>query len=249
MTLNQSVLAYSAKRSGAFSKDELVKALSADNTVREGSISVALGRLVKSGALVREERGMYSIAANHKKEYLYVPSDYEKELSRGIRKRFPFIEFCVWNASAVAQFMQHVPDIDTILVDVERDADEAVFHYLQSEENGRIVFLNPTREMVDRYMGGHRYIVVRTLISEAPLNDYQDYMAPKIEKMMVDSIGDPVFGFAEGAEIYTIYENILSEYSVSIGCLNRYAARRNRKDDITKILDEIGYDKQRQQEH
>lgn len=79
-------------------------------------------------------------------------------------------------------------------------------------------------------------IIVRTLINEAPVVSVQNYFVPTLEKILVDAAGDNELLFAQGAELYTIYENVFQAHYVNVKRLLRYAARRNRKDTIIKIL-------------
>ena len=82
-------------------------------------------------------------------------------------------------------------------------------------------------------------IIVRTLINEAPVVSVQNYFVPTLEKILVDAAGDNELLFAQGTELFTIYENAFQIHDMNGSRLLRYAARRNRKDKIMKILNTI----------
>jgi hypothetical protein len=60
-----------------------------------------------------------------------------------------------------------------------------------------------------------------------------------LEKILVDAAGDKEMAFAQGSELYTIYENVFSSHTVNKARMLRYASRRNRKEQILKILKSI----------
>ena len=48
--------------------------------------------------------------------------------------------------------------------------------------------------------------------------------------------GDVEFGFAQGAELYTIFDNLLSSFVVNLKSLYRYADRRARRSLVENIV-------------
>ena len=67
--------------------------------------------------------------------------------------------------------------------------------------------------------------------------DSRETPVPTLEKILVDAAGDRELNFAQGSELYTIYENAFSMNNVNKGRLFRYAARRSRKEYIQRIID------------
>jgi hypothetical protein len=72
-----------------------------------------------------------------------------------------------------------------------------------------------------------------------------DTPVPTLEKILVDATGDRELNFAQGAELYTIFENAFSMNNVNLSRLLRYASRRHRKDSIHKIINTIDHDTSR----
>ena len=207
-----------------------------DVSVSAGTVHVLLNRLVKSGKLAKVGRGLFSLSNKIKPPYVYTPSDAESEISTDLKRKFPFVTCCVWKANAITPFMQHIPSMSFILVDVERIAMEAVFQHMQGQYPGSMILLNPTQNDCERYMNMDNIIVVRPLIAEAPLSSYQGINTPSIEKILVDIVSDKEFDYAGGAELYHIYNNALESVDINQRKLLRYASRRNRKEKIEQIL-------------
>lgn len=243
MTTTEAITNYASMQQAPFSRKELIIALCAgDSKASEQTVNLQLNRLVSSGKLTRVRFGYYSLPTGSRKEYVYIPSKEEMDLSRLIKSKFPFIDYCVWSPSKLARFMQHVPNVGTILVDVERDVMESVFMALQSEITDRQVLLHPSKKEIEIYSNSLDSVIVRPLVHEAPLSEYNGYNVPRIEKMLVDAAGDAELDYMGGSELYTIYGNAFEAYSINKSKLLRYAARRNRKNRIEQILKEIKHD-------
>ena len=82
-------------------------------------------------------------------------------------------------------------------------------------------------------------IVVRQLIGQSPLTVVDGCVVPRIEKILVDLVGDNELLFASGAETYNIYEFARERINLNMSKLLRYASRRNRKDKIEGIINSI----------
>ena len=117
-----------------------------------------------------------------------------------------------------------------------------VFHALQEMELDRNILLSPSTIDCDRYLTGSDAIVVRQLIGQSPLTIVDGYLVPRIEKILVDAIGDNELLFASGSEIYNIYEYARERNHVNMRKLLRYASRRNRKEKAKQIIYTIDHD-------
>ena len=83
-------------------------------------------------------------------------------------------------------------------------------------------------------------IVIRSLISQAPLMEVEGVRIPKLEKIMVDLIADDtLFGAYQGKELKMIYKNILDAYTINYSTLRRYSQRRNKWDKVKSYLEEF----------
>jgi hypothetical protein len=57
-----------------------------------------------------------------------------------------------------------------------------------------------------------------------------------LDLLDVDISGDVEFSFAQGAELYTIFDNLLSSFVVNLKSLYRYADRRARRSLVENIV-------------
>ena len=206
------------------------------NNVSEASAHVLLKRLVEQGKLVKAGYGLYSLPEKEKQSFIYKPSEEELTIAEQIKKKFPFASFCVWKPSILVPYMRHIPALEMMFVDVERVAMESVFNFLQGNAPTTSILLNPTAQECERYITTEKLLIVRALVNEAPITMVNDIPVPTLEKILVDASGDKEMNFAQGSELYTIFENAFSMHNVNRSRLLRYAARRNRKDNILKII-------------
>ena len=238
MTIPEQILDYASMQEQPFRRRNLMQFLDANN-VSESSAHVMLNRLVEEGKLIKAGYGLFAVPEKEKRLFVYKPSEEERIMAEQIRMKFPFAKFCVWRPSVLVPYMHHVPALEMLFVDVERVAMESVFKFLQGNFPALPILLNPTVQECERYITTEKLLIVRPLINEAPINLVNDTLVPTLEKILVDVAGDRELNFAQGAELYTIYSEAFSKHNVSRKRLLRYAARRNRKDNILKIINNI----------
>jgi hypothetical protein len=83
-------------------------------------------------------------------------------------------------------------------------------------------------------------IVIKSLTSEAPMQKVDNITVPAIEKIIVDLYADSeIFFFLQGSEMLNIFTNALEKYTVNTDRLLRYAKRRNKGEELKKILAQI----------
>jgi len=190
-------------------------------------------KLVNQGILLRIGKGKFRIG----KGSLYIPEVDNKvvRISKFIKEKFPFIQYCIWRSSSIVEFGHHIPRTNILLVDADRDSSESVFHTLKEEY--KTVFYKPGKNLYDNYIYDlQKVIIVRPLVTEAPLQYINNLPTITIEKLLVDAFVDEEFRFLEGNEINYVYNNAFSRYSVNISKLIRYADRKRKKPEIQQIL-------------
>jgi len=189
--------------------------------------------LNNKGILSRVKRGVYKLGSEIR-EWKPEISEELKTIASKLRNEFPYLTLCVWSTKWLLNFTQHLPTKYFTLVDTERDTEESVFYYLQDIRKDSGVFLNPSKDEVQKYLGSsERPLVVRPLISQSPLMTVNEVQVPKLEKVMVDLVADEVlFDAFQGKELKTIYSNILDNYDVNLSTLKRYSLRRNKWDEV-----------------
>ena len=135
--------------------------------------------------------------------------------------------------------MVHQPGKFYILVETEKESMESVFYFLK--ENKYAVYLNPGPEIISKYLSSEKNaVIIKSLVSEAPMQNIKGVNTITIEKMLVDIFcDDNIFSAQQGSELKNIFIEALKKYTVNENRLLRYADRRRRKDDIIKYLKSI----------
>jgi hypothetical protein len=235
MVINAHILRFAVKNK-QFTRKELIDYLKKHHpSVSSNAVSVQLNRLLNSHELIRLELGIYALPDKSKTDFFIANTDDISQMSEQVKKQFPFIDFCVWNSKIIIPYMHHVPKLNCLFVDVKRDASEAVFNSLNTNPSKR-VFLMPTQTDFDRYINGNEAVIVRPLVSEAPLHIIEGIPTPTIEKILVDMVGDVEFSFLQGAEMHSVYANIFEKHKVNKNKIVRYATRRGRKEEVQQLL-------------
>ncbi len=235
MTIAEQILDYAAHQMQTFRRRDLMQFLESKK-ISVASAHVLLKRLVEQGKLIRVGHGIYSKAEGGKTNFIYRISEEEQKIAEQVKEKFPFVKFCVWKPSVLTPYMRHVPANRMLIVDVERTAMESVFSFLQGNHTDMHMLLNPTSQECERYITTDSILIVRTLINEAPVTVADDTPVPTLEKILVDTTKDKELVFAQGAELYTIYEEAFSCHNVNRSRLLRYATRRHRKEQVLKII-------------
>jgi hypothetical protein len=227
---------YFAGINSQFSRKELIAFLEEQNQiVSPNALSIQLDRLLKNNELTRVERGIYTLHSTSQKKFIAFIPDEIKQLNLQLKTQFPYANFCVWSSKAIAPYMHHIPNFNYIYIDVERDITESIFNFLNSNSSIR-VFLCPNLDDFSRYIIGNESIIVRTLISEAPLQIIEGTNTPTIEKLLVDIVGDIEFLFLQGSEINHVYTSAFEKHNINKNKLLRYATRRGRKEEVEELI-------------
>ncbi|MCK9414643.1 MAG: type IV toxin-antitoxin system AbiEi family antitoxin domain-containing protein [Prolixibacteraceae bacterium] len=219
-----------------FTRKELIANLKSEDQVGSpGTLSEQLNRLIKSGQLVRIDRGIYKSSDVARKDFSVICTEEMRRINQQIKTQFPFVDYCLWSASTLMPYMHHIPNLNLLFVDVEREVAESVFNLLNGDSNKR-VFLMPTLTDFERYISTNDAIIIRPLISESPLQLVEEINTPTIEKILVDIVGDIEFSFLQGSEINYVYSTIFERHSINKNKLLRYATRRGRKEEVEQLL-------------
>ena len=209
----------------------------ADEQIKSTTVRWRIYSLVQKGVLQRVGRGKYRLG----KSITYFPeiSVKLKSIYKKISRDFPFSLVCVWHTSVFNEFMQHQMGKFYYLAEVEKETSEAVFYYLK--DRNLSVFLNPNPEILDKYAPKNKEIcIVKTLVSEAPIQKVSGVCTVSIEKMLVDIFCDEtLFSAQQGAEMRTIFNEALAKYTINRNKMLRYADRRKRKNDLNNYLKTI----------
>lgn len=240
MTTKEIIRCYASLQPGQrFSRKDLLSWMREVGLFRDGSeaaINLSLSLMVRNGELIKESWGIYLFPVQKNRLFIPVPSEEIRDINQLLKKEFPYTDICVWDPQIIVPFLQHIPNLNLLIVEIERIAMEPAFNILQEKVSGRRVIFNPSSEDYAHYVSGFPSIVVKPLVSQAPLINFGGINMPSMEKLMVDITGDVEFPFAQGAESYTLFENLLSSFAVNFKALYRYADRRARRSQVEDIV-------------
>jgi hypothetical protein len=155
-----------------------------------------------------------------------------KEITRQLEKQFPQLQYSVWSNEQLQPFAHHLMSRFTTFIYTETDAISSVTEFLQSQQY--TVYPNPKQADVEKYVAtSDRRIIVRALVTEEPVDGHY----ATIEKVLIDLFleKDRLF-LMDGAEYKRIFEGIIFSNRINIGRLLRYAARRELKSSVMKLL-------------
>ena len=193
--------------------------------------------LVQMGLINRIGRGKFIIGEG--KKFIPEVSPKMKAIHNKLKKKFPYLKICIWNTSALNEFMVHQPGRFYMLIEVEKEATQSIFYFLKEVKYS--VFIDPTNDLLEKYLPNEKEsLIIRSLVSEAPLQNIKGMNTASLEKMLVDVFCDDViFSTQQGNEMRTLFKEALNKYSVNENRMLRYAARRGKKESFTKYLNSI----------
>jgi hypothetical protein len=218
-----------------FTTSEITKFYrSFERDLKKSTINWRVYELVKKGVLTRIGKGVFKLGESQ--HFTPKIDNHLKSIFRRITKELPYADVCVWETSFLNHLMLHQPSNFNTMVEAEREVTNSVFNLLRS--NKYQVFLNPDREIIQNHLYDQKhYIIVKTLVSESPLQKIENVTTVTIEKILVDLFCDTIlFEPYQGIERKRIYQEAFKQYSINEKTLLRYADRRKRKDELKKYL-------------
>ncbi|HEB61633.1 MAG TPA: hypothetical protein ENI82_00640 [Bacteroidetes bacterium] len=208
-----------------------------DKEMPNSTINWRIYQLVQSGIISRVGRGKFIVGSSS--DFKPRIGRKESSIAKQIKKQFPFIEFCIWKTDVIREFSLHQSFINFIVVEIERDSMEAVYHFLK--EKHKKVYLKPDKNIIENYLLELKnIIVVQNLISEAPLQKLSKIPTVTVEKILVDLIcGKALFYYYQGYELHNIFQRAFEKYTINESKLLRYADRRKKKAEVLKLIKAI----------
>lgn len=202
----------------------------------QSTITVYMSKLKKAGKLGSPSRGMYTLSL--KKSFHPEITPTLKKLYNKVHKSYPFVTCCVWDSRWLNGLMRHQPFRQYIIIEVEKDVVSQAFNSIN--ESYKNVYMNPDSNIFDYYIANvDEAIIIKPLISEAPVENEKKIVIPTLEKLLVDMLTDKDLFAAQQGEIEDIFLNASEKYTINIKKMKRYALRRNRENEITDLLNLI----------
>ena len=214
-----------------FNVTEIFRFYSEQNpNIPQTTVNWRIYNLVQSGVIQRVGRGIYRLG---KPNLFQMDLSSEiKKIARSIKKEFPYTHFCVWELAMINLFSHNLINFNLMLVDIERDAVNAVCYKLK-EKQKNVVNIRKTYDDISDLAGN---VCIRPLVSHAPIDIHEQIPVASLEKILVDLATDKEFFPFQGNEVFTIYENAFDKYTINESSMLRYAARKEKRDKVQEII-------------
>ena len=224
----------SLKERSSMAKGEIVDLINKKYpNVNDASITWKLHKLKSQGLIHSPGYGIYSYRV--KENVQWGISTSLKRYYNKVKKEFPYLQICVWDSRWFNSMMLHQPFKYYLVIEVEKDAAESVFNTMT--DFSKKVFLNPTEEIFNRYISNfNEAIIIKPLITEAPLLEQDGITLASFEKLLVDCIADKDLFAAQQDELEFIYKTAFSKYNINVNKLKRYARRRSQLEKLNELL-------------
>ena len=222
------------KSTDKLSKKEIVELVHREFPAMPNStISWRLYQMKSQGLIQSLNYGNYSLKI--KAQFNPNISSSLKRIYNRVFKEFPYLQVCAWDSRWFNEFMHHQIFRFYLVIEVEKEATEAVFNSLT--DFSKKVFLNPDDDIFTRYISNfNEVIIVKSLISEAPIIDQEGIKIAPLEKLLIDCLADKGLFAAQQNELDFIYKSVLGKYNLNTSKMKRYAKRRNQFSKMKTLI-------------
>lgn len=235
MDINNIIIDF-ANAQKEFRMGDLYEYLSGKVDISKKMLSWYLRRLTEEEKIFRIGRGVYT--TTYKSTFRPIPNAISIRLYKKLKAEYPLLDFCVYSGEILSDLQHHLSYNNNIYIETERNATETIFHFVQDMHERS--FLSPNEDMISDYIRlDKRSFIVKTLVSESPLQEVNGINVPSLEKLLVDIQCDKDFFYLQGQESLYMMQNAFTNYNVNIGMLLRYASRRNIKQQIETLINDI----------
>lgn len=201
--------------------------------VSEETLSWRIYELKERGILENPGRGVYRLAT--REDFNPVFSSLSKRIAALLEKELPLVSVCIWETRWLNTWMELQPAYNWTIVEAERSALDAVFNHLTGLS--KKVFLRPNRSIMELYvLSLNEAVIVKPLVSEAPLLRAGKMITAAPEKILVDMVAEPEIFVAQQGELEGIFENMFSQILIHHNRLLRYARRRKSEERVAEMI-------------
>ena len=209
---------------------------SIDSNFKESAFKWRIHDLKQKKLIRSVKRGVYTLQS--RPVYQPVISDKLRKKYKEIKKEFPYSKCCVWETRWLNELMTHLPGNFMDFIEVENEATQSVFYFLQNRSSRGKIYFKPSEKEIEQYIAANRQsIIIRSLVTQAPTKEQDGICIPKLEKILVDLfVEKSLFIAYQGQELINIFENAYNQFSVNLSTLFRYAHRRKKKVQLKDFL-------------
>ena len=124
---------------------------------------------------------------------------------------------------------------ENIIVEVPRKAIDEVVSLLK-EGFRDVADIRKAYPMIDCL---HDFILVKPLVSEAPVEMSEGLCLASPEKRLVDIASDKEYSFLTDAEVQVEYQKAFESYDISLPKILRYASRKGEREQVQRRIDAL----------
>lgn len=201
----------------------------------QATFSWRIHNLKEKNVLQSVKRSVYALVEKKIFQPVFTPK--LKTLGIKVTKEFPTANNCVWDTKWLNEWTIHQSGKFLTVVEVEASATESVFYFLKDADY-RNVFLNPNEDIIDRYIYDQiESIIVKTLVTKAPIQHKSHLSFPTLEKILVDLFIDKkLYVPFQGGELIHIFNSVYKDYNINFTKLLAYAKRRGKDAALLEFI-------------
>lgn len=194
-----------------------------------------LSALAKEKKLARTGNGEYMLT--DKQVFRFVPTEAQEKLYGELKEELPYTDFCIYDGGIFAPLQHHVSVNHAVYIETNRDAVDTVFSRLKDLQ--RAVYKQPSAAFMYDYVNLQEpCIIVKTFVTESPVNRINGVFTPTLEKLLVDIQKDDDFDYMRGTESLYMFRTAFDLYSVNTPKLLRYAKRRSAYESTCSLMEQ-----------
>ena len=197
-----------------------------------------INQLIENNMIVRTGYGTYIKNKDKKPFFSYTPSAEVSRITDFLENNYPLVKFCIWDISILNEFINHMIAHNHIFLEVEKDGAGFIYEALKENFKNSILF-QPTVKEMERYSTDNDILIENT-VSEAPETDAARSHQLCLEKLIVDMFANKLFmQFISKGDYPQALEEMFGKYQINEKKLFRYAARRNKKEEIIAFIKDM----------
>ncbi len=195
-----------------------------ESELNENTLLSRIYALKRKGIIASVSRGKFVLGSRPAVRFLF--NDAHNELRELLHNQLPHVQVVIWDLEKLCSLAGTKPEHSVVFVEADKEACEIVFDELKHKRPG--VFVMPGEEIMSRYVPLFEApVVIKPLISEAPLEHFNRTLLPSPEKLIVDIPAEPLyFKEIQGGAMHDLVKSLFTQNVINQSALKRYAKRR-----------------------
>ena len=229
-------LLYSSLPDNVFSRTCIFETAAAiEPAFKKTQMNFYINQLIKNNMIKRTGYGTYVKNTDTKSIFSFNPSEESSKIAGFIMDNFPLVNFCIWDITILNEFINHMIGHNHIFLEIEKDGAGFIYKALKENFQTTILF-HPTAKELEHYSTDND-ILIENSISEAPESNAEESHLICLEKLIVDMFANKLLmQFISKGDYPQALEEMFGKYQINEKKLFRYAARRNKKEEIISFI-------------